>query len=76
METSYEAAISEDLDVSTRVDGNLTLQRGVYLVRTLFDELGQRDGAILWKINKPAAPIRLTKTQYDALDGSRLFEKL
>jgi len=76
METSYEAAISEDLDISTHKGGNVTLRRGVYLVRTFFNERGQMDGAVLWKIDKPTAPIRLTQPQYDALNGSRLFERL
>lgn len=76
MDTSFEAAIPEDVEVSGQADENVSIQRGVYLVRTLSNERGETDGAILWKLDRPAAPIRLSRAQYKALQRTKLFEEL
>jgi hypothetical protein len=75
MNADFEAAIWDDVDIST-FGGSVLVPRGIYMVTIMHNERGRRDGAQLARIDvEGEQPIRLTETQFELLDGTPYFER-
>jgi hypothetical protein len=75
MNADFEAAIWDDVDIST-FTGNVLVPRRIYMVTIIHNDRGRRDGAQLARIDMEGEkPIRLTETQFELLDGTPYFER-
>ena len=75
MQSSFQAIVRKKVDISAH-SRTVTVAPGHYIVSITHDDLGNPDGVRLAPVDAAGRPtIRLTRAEYELLEGGQLLER-